>query len=56
MTFFIFVAWILINSLILNIGIKAGWNYDPGYIGPILLVFLLNITIAMYGSKNRKES
>ena len=55
MTLFVFFSWIIIHSLILNIAIKAGWDFDPGYIGPMLIVLLINITLALYGAKNKTE-
>lgn len=56
MTLLIFIAWIFIHASLINIAVKTGWNHDPGYIGPVLLVLVLNITLALYVSRNNKES
>ena len=51
MTFLLFILWIVFNTLLLNIAIKVGWNFDPGYLGPSIVVFIFNITSALYASK-----
>lgn len=51
MSLFLFLSWIAINTLLVNIATKAGWNFDPGYVGPGILVFIINVTIALYASK-----
>jgi hypothetical protein len=56
MTLFLFAAWIFIHALLINIAVKIGWNHDPGYAGPILLVLVLNITLALYATRNKTES
>jgi hypothetical protein len=52
MTFLLFILWVALNSLLLNIGVKTGWNFDPGFVGPAIIVFALNITAALYASKS----
>ena len=55
MSLIIFSLWIAFHTFLLNIAIKAGWDFDPGYLGPSIIIFVINIIIAMY-SKNRSES
>lgn len=54
MTLFVFIAWVVMHGLVLNIGIKAGWGYDPGFIGPILIMLIVNTTLALYVSNSKK--
>lgn len=56
MSFFFFSCWIIINTLLVNIAVKVGWNFDPGYIGPIIIVFLLNVNLALYATKTNGKS
>jgi hypothetical protein len=56
MTLFVFFSWIIVHTLILNIAIKAGWNFDPGYIGPMLIILIINITLALYGANSKNKS
>lgn len=53
MSLFLFSTWVTLNTLIINIAMKIGWNHDPGYIAPALLVLLFNITLALYLSAKR---
>lgn len=53
MSFIVFGLWVFAHSLLLNIGIKAGWGYDPGYVGPMIIVLIFNLTIALYLSAKR---
>jgi hypothetical protein len=36
---------------LLNIATQIGWGFDPGYSGPAILVFIFNITLALYATK-----
>jgi hypothetical protein len=56
MSFFLFSCWIIANTLLVNIALKAGWDFDPGYTGPAIIVFLLNINLALYASKTNGKS
>lgn len=56
MSFILFFAWIAIHSLLLNIAVKAGWDHDPGYVGPAIIVLALNVTMALYASKSSNKS
>lgn len=56
MSLFLFLSWIAINTLLVNIATKAGWNFDPGYVGPAILVFIINVTLALYASKSSGQS
>lgn len=56
MSLLLFAAWIFIHALLINIAVKVGWDHDPGYAAPTLIVLVLNITLALYVSKNRTES
>lgn len=49
--YFVFFLWIIFNSLILNIAVKTGWDHDPGYLAPFLIMFMLNIVVALYNAK-----
>ena len=51
MTFLLFILWISFNTVLLNIAIQVGWNFDPGFVGTAIVVFILNITSALYASK-----
>ena len=55
MSFLVYTLWIAFNTLLLNIAIKAGWNFDPGYFGPSIVIFIFNIVIALY-TRKRSES
>ena len=39
-----------------NIAIKLGWGHDPGYIAPLILVLLVNLTLAIYGTRTKTET
>jgi hypothetical protein len=52
MTFLLFIFWISLNTLLLNLGVQYGWNFDPGFVGPAIIVVALNITAALYASKS----
>lgn len=54
-TFVALVAYLLINTTLINFGIRAGWDYDPGYVGPLLIVISLNLIIAAYTSGKNKQ-
>lgn len=56
MSFMLFLSWISINTLLINIAVKIGWDTDPGYAGPAIIVFLLNVTLALYASKSSPKS
>lgn len=56
MSLLLFAAWIFIHALLINIAVKIGWDHDPGYVSPVLLVLILNITLALYASRRRTES
>lgn len=49
------IAYFLINTLILNISIKAGWGHDPGLIGPLLISIQLNMIAAVFASVKSKQ-
>jgi hypothetical protein len=52
MTFLLFILWVALNTILFNIGIQVGWNFDPGFVGPAIIVFVTNITAALYASKS----
>ena len=58
MTLLIFALWITLHSLLINLGCKIGWNYDPGYIGPAFFVIstMLMHALYTYAPKRRTES
>lgn len=56
MTLIVFIIWIMMNSVLLNLALKIGWDFDPGFVGPFLIVMMLNFTVALYGSSNRKNT
>jgi|LakMenE18May11ns_1017448.scaffolds.fasta_scaffold9849510_5 hypothetical protein len=56
MSILLFSCWIAFHTLLVNIAIKAGWDFDPGYIGPAIIVFILNINLALYASKTNVKS
>lgn len=56
MSVIIFLSWIILNTSLLNIAIKTGWNFDPGYIGPLIIIFILNLTSAIYASPRRNTN
>lgn len=51
MTLLLFALWILLNTLLFSLGIELGWGFDPGYVGPMLIVIVLHFTVALYSSK-----
>jgi hypothetical protein len=51
MTLLLFALWISINTLLVSIGIELGWGFDPGYVGPMLLVIVLHLTVALYSAR-----
>lgn len=55
MTLIVFGLWIAFNAILLNIAIKIGWNFDPGFIGPSIIIFIFNLIIALY-SRKKSES
>ena len=34
---------------------KTGWNFDPGYLGPSIIILTFNMIIALY-TRQRSES
>jgi len=53
-TFIIFITYLLINTVLINFGIKAGWSHDPGILGPFLIVIVINLIAAVYSSGKNK--
>lgn len=53
MSIVIFLTWIVLNTSLLNVAMKTGWNFDPGYVGPLILVITINLTLALYASSRR---
>lgn len=53
MSFLIFISWLALHTLLINIACQVGWNFDPGYFGPLLLVVMFNVTIALYTAKTK---
>lgn len=53
-TFITLIAYLLINTALINFGVKLGWDYDPGIFGPFLIVIALNLIIAVYSSGKNK--
>lgn len=53
-TFITLIAYLLINTVLINFGIKAGWDHDPGMLGPFLIVIALNLISAVYSSGKSK--
>ena len=56
MSIIIFATWIIFNVSMVNIAIKLGWGHDPGYIAPLILVLLVNLTLAIYGTRTKTET
>jgi len=56
MSFLLFWSWIVMHALILNIAVKSGWNHDPGYLGPFLIIISIHLIIALFNAKNRSGS
>ena len=56
MTFLLFLAWILFHTFLINIALKVGWNHDAGYLGPALIVLVINLTIALYSARIKSGS
>lgn len=54
-SFITFIAYLLINTALFNFGIKAGWGYDPGIVGPLLIIISLNLIIAVFSSGKNKQ-
>lgn len=54
MSFFVFALWLSIHTLLINIAIQTGWNHDPGYLAPAILVFVCNLTLGLYMSNRDK--
>lgn len=50
MSLLILAAWIVLNTSLLNIAVKVGWNHDPGYIAPLILIVILNIHLVIYAA------
>jgi uncharacterized membrane protein len=54
MSFVIFGTWIVFSVSLVNLSMKIGWNHDPGYLAPFILVTLFNLHLALYAaSRNR---
>ena len=39
-----------------NLAVKSGWNHDPGYLGPFLIIISIHLIIALFNAKNRSGS
>ncbi len=48
----LFLYLIFISSLI-NIGIKAGWGYDPGIVGPKVLTIASTLIVGAVSVQRR---
>jgi hypothetical protein len=55
MSFLVYILWVAFNALLLNIAVKVGWNFDPGYLGPSIIILTFNMIIALY-TRKRSES
>jgi hypothetical protein len=42
------VGYLVFTSFLTRMGILAGWGYDAGYIGPMLLVITLSFILAVF--------
>jgi uncharacterized membrane protein len=54
MSFVIFGAWIVLNASLVNVSMKIGWNHDPGYMAPFILVTLFNVHSALYAATRNR--
>jgi hypothetical protein len=55
MSFLVYILWVAFNTILLNIAVKTGWNFDPGYLGPSIIILTFNMIIALY-TRQRSES
>lgn len=51
----IFISYIAISAALLRYGIRIGWDYDPGLLGPAILTFNFNTMLALYSSAKKTE-
>lgn len=47
---FIFLAYLFLNTALLSLGTQIGWGHNPGIIGPLLIVFSINLMLAVFSS------
>lgn len=50
-----FFAYLIINSVLFNFASRIGWDYDPGYLGPMILAFNLNLMLAVFNNAKRDK-
>jgi hypothetical protein len=53
MSFIIYIAWLVLGTSLVNIAIKLGWDHDPGYMAPAIIIILLNIHSVLYASATK---
>lgn len=46
--FLAITGYLLFTSFLLRLGFIAGWDYDPGYVGPVFLVIATSFMLAIY--------
>lgn len=46
--FLAIAAYLLFTSFLTRLGCIAGWGYDPGYVGPMLLIIAASFMLAIY--------
>ena len=46
--FFVVSFYILLVSYLINFASRAGWDYDPGIVGPAMIVIAINLTLAIW--------
>lgn len=54
--FIAYLVWMFINAAVLNVAVKTGWGYDPGYVGPFLIVLVTNMTLLLYNAQKRTNT
>lgn len=47
-SFILFVSYIAVTATMFRYGVKIGWHYDPGILGPAIITFNLNLMLALY--------
>jgi len=50
-----YLLWMFANAALINIAVKTGWNHDPGFVGPFLIVLVANLTLILLNATKKAQ-